>query len=79
MVKSGYAVFLNKKKENLLIILLMKNFLEDAYQKLVEQETYFQYRPRFIDYAVYNLRAAERKNTFALRQIKINNLWLFYK
>lgn len=48
-----------------------EELLEDAYQKLVEARNIFSSTdPEFIDYAVYNLRAAEEKYNSLLKQIK---------
>lgn len=48
-----------------------EELLQDAHQKLVEARNIFSSTdPEFIDYAVYNLRAAEEKYNSLIKQIK---------
>lgn len=48
-----------------------EQLLEDAHQRLEEARNIFSSTdPEFIDYAVYNLRAAEERYNALIRQLK---------
>lgn len=48
-----------------------EELLQDAHQKLEEARNIFSSTdPEFIDYAVYNLRAAEEKYNSLIKQLK---------